>query len=355
LDFMDPKTSTPELAFAKALRSYQTGGITFTDFLAQVSLQLAAGASPAKLLEILQHREFLEPLPGSAHDAVVGLLHDAVVALLKSPPPRPTGNAAAPPMPATVKPIPPTEQSTVILDEVDSGSDGTPLPAEGAPLFTQRAPPAAERAPPPSAGTARRKSIAVGDLLLGRFHLVELIGEGGMSRVYKAIDRVPAHEYSSDSFIAVKVLTRPFNEQVGSFSALQPTPSAMTAALAQIAVLVQTLQAGAGVAQHRLCLVLAGREHQGDTHVPLHLSSREVLRSELLSGSHVERPNHVAAIAQSNDHGCLGDAGNPRQHQSRLIRFVGIEPSGRFFCRGNSHRHLYMEVFLRSLYNTLYV
>jgi len=57
--------------------------------------------------------------------------------------------------------------------------------------------------------------------LQGRFSLVALIGEGGMSRVFKAIDLRRAEAGSSDTHVAVKVLTKPFNEYFGSITALQ--------------------------------------------------------------------------------------------------------------------------------------
>ena len=61
----------------------------------------------------------------------------------------------------------------------------------------------------------------MGDILQGRFSLVALIGEGGMSRVFKAIDLRRAEAGASDSHVAVKVLTEPFNEYFGSIVALQ--------------------------------------------------------------------------------------------------------------------------------------
>ncbi len=68
-------------------------------------------------------------------------------------------------------------------------------------------------------GTAAR-TVDVGAVLQGRFKLVERIGEGGMSRVYKAIDlrRVEAH--SPNPFLAVKVLSVPFDHYFDSIKAL---------------------------------------------------------------------------------------------------------------------------------------
>ena len=89
----------------------------------------------------------------------------------------------------------PAEAPTIILGEPD-GDRPTHADADGSP------------------------AVAVGQTLDGRFQLVELIGEGGMSRVYKAIDaqRDPAQ---SDEYVAVKVLSRPYNEDAAAFAMLQ--------------------------------------------------------------------------------------------------------------------------------------
>jgi formylglycine-generating enzyme required for sulfatase activity len=47
-------------------------------------------------------------------------------------------------------------------------------------------------------------------MLLNRFRLLEMIGEGGMSRVYKAVDLRKVEAGAADPHIAIKVLTVPF-------------------------------------------------------------------------------------------------------------------------------------------------
>jgi sulfatase modifying factor 1 len=66
--------------FAKVLRSYQTGGITYSDFLGHVNRYLAAGESSAELLEVLRRRQLIEPLPDFAHDALARLLNQPSLA-----------------------------------------------------------------------------------------------------------------------------------------------------------------------------------------------------------------------------------------------------------------------------------
>jgi formylglycine-generating enzyme required for sulfatase activity len=75
---MRTKTSSPALVFEKVLRAFETGGFTYTDVVAQLKRLLAAGASPAELLEILRREEMSEPLPEHVRVKVLGLLNDAM-------------------------------------------------------------------------------------------------------------------------------------------------------------------------------------------------------------------------------------------------------------------------------------
>ncbi len=62
---------------------------------------------------------------------------------------------------------------------------------------------------------------AIGVVLQGRFELIELIGEGGMSRVYKALDRRRAEARSQNPYLAVKLLTVPFEDPIGALQLLE--------------------------------------------------------------------------------------------------------------------------------------
>jgi sulfatase modifying factor 1 len=62
--------------------------------------------------------------------------------------------------------------------------------------------------------------IDVGAVLASRYKLTELIGEGGISRVYKALDQRPQTPGTAPTVIAIKVLARPFLEP-GGFAALR--------------------------------------------------------------------------------------------------------------------------------------
>jgi formylglycine-generating enzyme required for sulfatase activity len=74
---MAANTSSPASAFTKVLRSFETGGFTYRDVVAELKRLLKAGASPTELSEILRRREFVEPLPVDAHQEVLGLLDAA--------------------------------------------------------------------------------------------------------------------------------------------------------------------------------------------------------------------------------------------------------------------------------------
>ena len=93
----------------------------------------------------------------------------------------------------------PDEEVIIDLDEIDIPIEPPVLLGEG----------------------VRQDSSAVGDVLLDRYRLVVLIGEGGMSRVFKATDSGVTTRDAPGSFIAVKVLTRPINADQGSFSAFR--------------------------------------------------------------------------------------------------------------------------------------
>jgi formylglycine-generating enzyme required for sulfatase activity/tRNA A-37 threonylcarbamoyl transferase component Bud32 len=92
----------------------------------------------------------------------------------------------------------PTEAPTIILGEPEDGG-------------AIAAPPGGDAGP----------GVTVGAVLGRRFHLIELIGEGGMSRIYKAIDSQRAHSSVADNYVAVKVLSRRFDADSAAFESLQ--------------------------------------------------------------------------------------------------------------------------------------
>jgi formylglycine-generating enzyme required for sulfatase activity/predicted Ser/Thr protein kinase len=65
-----------------------------------------------------------------------------------------------------------------------------------------------------------RSPIDINSVLLGRFKLVQLVGEGGMSDVYKAIDLRKVEAGARNPYMAVKVLTVKFDDYFSSLSVM---------------------------------------------------------------------------------------------------------------------------------------
>ena len=148
--------------FTQALRSFRAGSLSQDELLAEIHRQLAVEkVAPSSLLDALKIQQFAEPLPRDVHEALV----NRIVNWPQDP--------------------------TVITGEDES--------------------PRVERSNGPQAG----------DTLQGRFNLVELVGEGGMSRVFKAIDLRRVEAGADDPYVAVKVLSEPLSDYFGSITALQ--------------------------------------------------------------------------------------------------------------------------------------
>ncbi len=149
----------PISAFFNALRAFQSGQLAFDELSSEIDRQLRVErTSTDALLEVLKVQQAVRPLPSDAHEAISRHIADW--------PQDPTVVTGARP------------RTTEAL-------------------------------------------VGVGDILQGRFSLVAMIGEGGMSRVFKAVDLRRAEAGADVPFVAVKVLTEPFDEYFGSMAALQ--------------------------------------------------------------------------------------------------------------------------------------
>ncbi len=71
--------------------------------------------------------------------------------------------------------------------------------------------------------------VGVGTVLAGRFELVQLIGEGGMSHVFKAVDRRRVEAGARDPHLAVKVLTAKLPDQSRSLTIMHREASKLQA------------------------------------------------------------------------------------------------------------------------------
>lgn len=63
--------------------------------------------------------------------------------------------------------------------------------------------------------------LKVGDTLKNRFEIIELLGEGGMGRVFKAIDARKTEAKSRNPFVAIKVLNPPLADNALLIAGLQ--------------------------------------------------------------------------------------------------------------------------------------
>jgi len=149
----------PISAFFNALRAFQSGQLAFDDLSSEIDRQLRVErTSTDALLEVLKVQQAVRPLPRDAHEAISRHIADW------------------------------PQDPTVVTGARPRAADD---------------------------------SVGVGDILQGRFSLVAMIGEGGMSRVFNAIDLRRAEAGADVPFVAVKVLTEPFDEYFGSMAALQ--------------------------------------------------------------------------------------------------------------------------------------
>jgi len=69
--------------------------------------------------------------------------------------------------------------------------------------------------------TSTTDQVKLGDLLSDRYRLVELIGTGGMSHVYKAIDSLAEKAGDTEPFVAVKILTSEFASHPDAVTIMQ--------------------------------------------------------------------------------------------------------------------------------------
>jgi formylglycine-generating enzyme required for sulfatase activity len=137
----------PLSGFKEALRGFQSGHLAYEDLYSELVRQLTVERSPClTLLEILRQHESMQPLPGDAHAAISKHIEEW------------------------------PEDPTIFTGAQHAGS------------------------------VAGGLTVGVGDILKHRFSLQAVIGVGGMSEVFKAIDLRLAETGAADPYVAVKVL-----------------------------------------------------------------------------------------------------------------------------------------------------
>lgn len=176
--------------FVEALDSYRNGALSKDELLAEIERQLAAGdADPGTLLAALNSEQARERLPGNIHVEIIRKL------LRRREPVPPETSPPRPPQIVALQ-LHEDDAATVIVDH-SSGGAAQPLPVR------------------------RKPHISVGTVLHNRFRLIEPIGEGGMSAVYKAIDLRKVEARATETHVAVKLLAVPHSDFTDSLTVLQ--------------------------------------------------------------------------------------------------------------------------------------
>jgi predicted Ser/Thr protein kinase len=195
-------------SFAHALRSFRSGALSRDQLIAEVERILADGRGDETwLLGTLDEEHTRVPLPAEVHAAVKGLIEKSAAAKRKSA----EGRAAV--------------GGEIVDPDASRTYLATQFFGEG-----QQAPSAVgEKAVPLRPGglsdAGSRPGIekikGVGDVLNDRFVLEERVGSGGMSTVYKALDRRKLEADDRNPYVAVKVLNVEFRSHPQSLIALQ--------------------------------------------------------------------------------------------------------------------------------------
>jgi formylglycine-generating enzyme required for sulfatase activity/predicted Ser/Thr protein kinase len=181
--------------FVQALRAFREGALSKEKLLTEVERQLTEREMDAvSLLKLLNEEHSRIRLPDNLHSAIAARI------LQWRDPPSPFKPFPPRPAPPPGPPSADRTETVLIERETDVGSG----PSTVADVELRRTAP-----------------IILGSVLQGRFKLVESIGQGGMSVVYKAIDLRKIEAHSSDPYVAVKLLTLPSSGFGQSLTLLQ--------------------------------------------------------------------------------------------------------------------------------------
>lgn len=203
------------VSLAHALRSFRSGALSKDALFEEIDRLLDGGrASKNWLLETLDRENTEMPLPPDVHEAVLAKIQRVENA---------ADNAQADP--ASIGNgngdgqgyVDPDESFTRLATSVYfEGSTATEVAAEA--WHPQ------DRAHPDAVAQPRLDKDYIkgtGDVLNDRFVLEERIGSGGMSSVYKALDRRKLEANDRNPYVAVKVLNLEFRARPDSLIALQ--------------------------------------------------------------------------------------------------------------------------------------
>ncbi|MBC8027434.1 MAG: SUMF1/EgtB/PvdO family nonheme iron enzyme [Steroidobacteraceae bacterium] len=171
----------------RILKRCREGAISRDELFAAAASLIDEGADAKALAETLQSEHARAPLPLSGIDTVRIRILGAADRTMVQPPHDAEKTAILPPHS-------PVNEATQLID----GASGP---------------------------VSHRTAVDVNTVLLHRFKLVQLVGEGGMSDVYKAIDLRKVEAGARDPYLAVKVLTVRFDDYFSSLAVMHQEAS----------------------------------------------------------------------------------------------------------------------------------
>jgi predicted Ser/Thr protein kinase len=196
-------------SFAHALKSFSSGSLSQDELYAEVERILADGRGDETwLLETLDEENTRVPLPEEVHAAVKSRIEQAAAdKRQKSQAGGDTHDAAADP----------DISQTRLATQFSAPAAEAETVANVQPAAVSVAAGGLDSAAAPGLESVK----GVGDVLNDRFVLEERLGAGGMSTVYKAIDRRKLEADDRNPYVAVKVLNVEFRAHPQSLIALQ--------------------------------------------------------------------------------------------------------------------------------------
>jgi len=191
-------------SLVNVLQSFHSGSLSREKLFSEVDQILASDrVNETWLLETLKEENTKVPLPEDVHAAVRGKIEQA--ALRKRRPAVPADDADA--------------SRTRLATSLFINDPAPSHPQAGASCSSENAEPETVVGLPQQFETEVIKGT--GDVLNGRFVLEECVGAGGMSTVYKALDRRKLEANDRNPYVAVKVLNVEFRSHPDSLIALQ--------------------------------------------------------------------------------------------------------------------------------------
>jgi len=192
-------------SFAHALKSFRNGDLPQDELIAELDRILADGrADETWLLETLDEEHTRAPLPDEVHAAVKRRIEQSAHARQQG---YASGDSVADP----------DASLTCLATQMDNGHEQVP------PAGSTQALPLPRKSGQSDAGflPVPERIKGAGDVLNDRFVLEECVGAGGMSTVYKALDRRKLEADDRNPYVAVKVLNVEFRSHPQSLMALQ--------------------------------------------------------------------------------------------------------------------------------------